>query len=280
MLTPSQSDVIETGQLQPHFVQEQPYIDPWLIPTPAFGTEVGIDNRFLFDPLTDFGNFDGIQNTVNQGLHAINGSEAIIGDLQSGLSFDRLPPGIGGRNWFAADDVGVRLRNIQPYVAADTLGFPFEDTAVNFAEAAPPFPDSNIQIATHVPNHNPGTELGFDLEALHIEETSPLAHSRVEGLRQLAPQPPLGDIAPFAIDTAPQPRKQRKQRFVCDLPGCETTFGRAAESRRHMRTIHKRHETTGFQCMVNSCSYKSPRQDKVREHMKRMHEICLRVEKS
>ncbi|KAF1968107.1 hypothetical protein BU23DRAFT_656829 [Bimuria novae-zelandiae CBS 107.79] len=53
----------------------------------------------------------------------------------------------------------------------------------------------------------------------------------------------------------------RRSRHACSFTGCKKTFGRPAEFRRHMKTIHKRDETPGIQCMM--CNYTYPRIDKV-----------------
>ncbi|KAF2450950.1 hypothetical protein P171DRAFT_516712 [Karstenula rhodostoma CBS 690.94] len=247
-------------------------------PTPEAGSEVGTDNNLPFD-VAHFGIFGDSQAEVNQGVNTIDGPEATVGDFQFGLGLNTLPPRAGvhfGHNQFAANDVGTPLENIQPYVATDTSGFSFENTVVNFAEPAPLFPNSDIQMPTHEPGHNPYAPLGFGVGDLAA--TNFFGQPRVQSSRLLAPQPPLAN-APSVVGLTRQPRSHRQSVYDCDVPGCAATFKRSAGFRRHKRTIHNRHEAPEFQCMVKTCSYTYPRHDKVREHMKRMHGICLRVEK-
>ncbi|KAL5377174.1 hypothetical protein DPSP01_009986 [Paraphaeosphaeria sporulosa] len=134
-----------------------------------------------------------------------------------------------------------------------------------------------FEVTPHEHGYNSSAQLGYDLEEL--EMTSPPSHASVQTLRPLAPHHPWAEAATRTIGTAAQPRSQRRSVHDCDVPGCSATFRRPAEFRRHKRTVHMRHEAQEFECIVKSCNYTYPRLDKVREHMKRMHGICLRVEK-
>ncbi|KAF2684107.1 hypothetical protein K458DRAFT_487618 [Lentithecium fluviatile CBS 122367] len=67
--------------------------------------------------------------------------------------------------------------------------------------------------------------------------------------------------------------QEKGNRIECAQDGCQKTFGRPAEFRRHLDTKHSRRGVV--RCMV--CTYEYPRMDKVRSHMEKMH--GLRVEK-
>lgn len=92
------------------------------------------------------------------------------------------------------------------------------------------------------------------------------------GLGSLVAAPALPAVDPFSSTPHVDTTRER-----CTYAGCNATFGRGAEFRRHVRTVHKRHEAGGYQCLYQSCGYSYPRIDKVRSHMEKMH--GLRVEK-
>lgn len=71
----------------------------------------------------------------------------------------------------------------------------------------------------------------------------------------------------------PQGGRKEGNRIQCTRPGCTTTFGRGAELRRHLKTVHRRGQTVPFRCMV--CEHESYREDKVREHMEKMHGLVV-----
>ena len=59
-----------------------------------------------------------------------------------------------------------------------------------------------------------------------------------------------------------------KERISCSVDGCMKTFGRGADFRRHMRSVHM---GESFRCLIPSCDKSYPRPDKVQEHMRKVH---------
>ena len=90
--------------------------------------------------------------------------------------------------------------------------------------------------------------------------------------------PVVSDVPPAqgALQQQAEPSGTPKERHICNVPGCEKTFGRPAEFRRHKQTVHGKKNK--FRCMVESCDYTYPRLDKVREHMRRVHKLRVQME--
>ena len=93
-------------------------------------------------------------------------------------------------------------------------------------------------------------------------------------------QPSIPTTASMQMNTAlpadgstdlPEPRTN-KGKIRCTEPGCNKTFGRPQELRRHLEADRRRKTNTGWRCVV-SCDYEYPRWDKVRIHMGNKHGI-------
>ncbi|PSN71349.1 hypothetical protein BS50DRAFT_618384 [Corynespora cassiicola Philippines] len=94
----------------------------------------------------------------------------------------------------------------------------------------------------------------------------------------LAPAQPLATFKQANQAHALRPVRQKSvkgsgiskpQRFECLLPFCKSTFGRGSELRRHLNA----HTNEKLRCMKEGCEYKSTRKDKIREHMRKMHQM-------
>lgn len=262
-------DALNIRQSRAHFLQQDCGDSGPIDPFAGVSRELGVVNNIPFDVAQDEA-FGHSQANIIQGRQTIAEQEATLEDAQIRPNIHTWPAGAGvysGHDRLSACNVDPFLGNAQPFFATDTANYYGEDTAFNFAEATPQFiMNNNIQTA---PYHQ---HLGL----IQPGVSGLSANFETPGLRQLVPQPAM----PSATGSAPQPRTQRQTILDCDVPGCDATFKRLAEFRRHKDTIHQQGSTPRFRCMVQSCRYTYPRLDKVREHMKRMHGICLSMDKA
>jgi hypothetical protein len=95
-----------------------------------------------------------------------------------------------------------------------------------------------------------------------LEPTPPANYSSMVGSQVVAQQ-----------DATPEGSQSSRPRVSCTQPGCDKTFGRPQDFRRHLKTKHAPQDASCYQCMVCGCDYSYPRIDKVREHMQNMHGI-------
>lgn len=168
--------------------------------------------------------------------------------------------------------------NLGTYLQA---GVPCGNSATIFG-AEPVFcfdPAQNVE-------HDPSI-FEYNLSPQNLENNIPCGGFVMEESRQLVPyvQPAQTTSSNANIALRQNPSQERvrtpgtpRQRHACTVSRCEKTFGRPAEFRRHMKTVHKRHETPQVHCMM--CDYTYPRIDKVREHMEKMHGLRVHIEKS
>ena len=136
-----------------------------------------------------------------------------------------------------------------------------------------------------ISNMNPGLQGYYSTSQYPLNEFSANKFAIQEFRKEPLPQAQFARIALAAPElTHTQSALQQTvaapdapgSRHACNEPGCERTFGRSAEFRRHKKTAHGGER---FRCMVESCDYSYGRLDKVREHMARMHGISLQVER-
>jgi hypothetical protein len=85
----------------------------------------------------------------------------------------------------------------------------------------------------------------------------------------IAPQPTAIDVPQTAPNNALQPTRQT--RIVCSYNGCNRSYVRAGDCRRHMRT----HQPHRLRCVDTDCSMTFYRLDKLRTHAKTRHNINL-----
>ena len=98
-------------------------------------------------------------------------------------------------------------------------------------------------------------------------------------------QPTLFPGAPLLApaNLAPNPSQRRgagatfrqavpEPRVHCEFPGCNKTFRRKGDCRRHMR---KHNPVRAYSCVVDACGMKFYRLDKLRDHARDGHNIPL-----
>ncbi|KAJ4353644.1 uncharacterized protein N0V89_005374 [Didymosphaeria variabile] len=256
---------------------------------PDAGTKIGLDNALTVDHFP-FALVNGIQPDSSRNSCPLYGPEGLVRGIQSGCSDDYLAHGTGNaqRNYSGAN---APFRSIQPHEAyagsgvplgninftagygpTHTGGFQHMDNNLEMAMSSgisPQLPDNGFQLTREEHGQDWYAPSGFELQDL--ENINWSGNSGMRDLRQLAPS---------TKGLTPQPATPNTNVHRCDVPGCNATFGRPAEFRRHKRTVHKRLGAPEFQCMVQSCSYTYPRLDKVREHMRRVHGIRIQMEKA
>jgi hypothetical protein len=72
-----------------------------------------------------------------------------------------------------------------------------------------------------------------------------------------------------AIKHKPSHSQGSTHRYYCDVSGCTVTFTRSYDLTRHKRTIHG----PKLQCPHWHCGYSTARNDKMKEHNKKKHQV-------
>ena len=66
-------------------------------------------------------------------------------------------------------------------------------------------------------------------------------------------------------------RRTVEPRITCNVDGCNRSYRRVGDCRRHMR----KHQPPNLRCVVGDCDMKFARMDKLRDHVRQGHKMCL-----
>ena len=81
-------------------------------------------------------------------------------------------------------------------------------------------------------------------------------------------------VAPLNLPTRAQTiahRRTVEPRINCSALGCNKSYRRAGDCRRHMR----KHQAPNLRCVVEGCNMKFDRMDKLRDHVRQGHKMNL-----
>jgi hypothetical protein len=115
------------------------------------------------------------------------------------------------------------------------------------------------------------TDYDYTLPAVENQLNIPIRPDvQNDFLTHLAPSgifaEPSGQPAPTVTLSAAQ-----EERFSCTTEGCNKTFGRAGDWRRHMG----KHTSPKFKCIMIDCDKTFYRKDKLKAHVRQGHKMDL-----
>ncbi|KAF2028317.1 hypothetical protein EK21DRAFT_113952 [Setomelanomma holmii] len=122
----------------------------------------------------------------------------------------------------------------------------------------------NLSMVTNVPMSTPSATFAGDFSASIYPATDPVSPAPGHSIL-IAPHPQPTSLS---VSTS---QHHIEARIPCGFPGCNSTFRRVGDCRRHMG----KHQAPTFRCITVDCDKTFYRVDKVRDHLRQGHGILL-----